>query len=141
TQPRPLHRGHVFIQKPPCCGTSALPLQDGHSVLAGRSAWTVAISNCRSGTWGSITTKYCSLSVTRWGSRRLSITPASRPVQGPRLRTATGRDSKASEPSAQRMWRCVSVRERQVLKRTELTPSLPQSCPTANVVLHKCGSH
>ena len=41
--------------------------------------------------------------------------PSDPAVHGPRLRIATGSDAKASEPSAQRMWRCASLRDLQTL--------------------------
>jgi hypothetical protein len=56
--------------------------------------------------------KPCSLSITRWGRRSRSTSPSGPPVQGPRFRIATGRVSKASDPSAQSRCRLLSLRDR-----------------------------
>jgi len=47
--------------------------------------------------------------------RSRSTSPSGPPVHVPRFRIATGEASEASEPSAQRRCRCVSLRNRQHL--------------------------
>src|SRR5215471_3462046 len=49
------------------------------------------------------------------GQTQLPTSPSGPPVHGPRLRIATGRDSKASDPSPQSTCKCVSLRDRHVL--------------------------
>ena len=39
TQPRPAHRQQDFWRNPPCWSTCPVPLQSGHSTLAGRRPW------------------------------------------------------------------------------------------------------
>jgi hypothetical protein len=40
-QPRLAHRQQLFFRKPPCWSTSPVPLQSGHSTLAGMQAVAV----------------------------------------------------------------------------------------------------
>src|SRR5215471_13182001 len=64
------------------------------------SAWTVAFSSFLSDTRAWITTNFCSLSRTRYGRRNRLSSPSGPPCHGPKLRIATGKVSKASEPSS-----------------------------------------
>jgi len=77
-----------------------------------RPAFTASERSCRA--W--ITTKICSLSSMRWGSRIIG-----RPLRPtcPRSEIADRdryRDTKASDPSEQRIWRLLSLLERQTLQ-------------------------